>query len=327
MLKLAIIVLDGCWGAQLMGVLDFVAIQALVAARHGLSPGIETQLYGMAGGEVRLGNGSPLTVAALPEQADASTLTLVPGIEYSRLKPILDHPSHDWVRLEHFLGQSGALLSLSTGAFILAHAGLLNGRQVVTHWRFSDTLQRRYPQLVVSRHHDLLDYGQVASAASLGGALAWLVQRLQVCLPSHLVSQGLALASLQGEQAASLWLTDSYCYKQHTDTAILKLQQFIDMHYAEPITLAALSTLMGGSESSLKRRFKRACGISVSRYWQLIRMARMKYLLLNSDAPVDHLCYDIGYADPRFARRLFVQSVGMTPREFRQQGLHFSKRQ
>lgn len=325
MMKLAIIVLDGCWGSQLMGILDFVAIHTLVTTHHGLPAGIEAQLYGMSRSEVRLGNGQRLQVAALTDNADSHTLALVPGIEYAQLKQALDNAPLDWARLGHFFRQSQAVLGLSTGAFIVAQTGQLDGRQAVTHWRFADALQRRYPQLTVSRRHDLLDHGRVASAASLDAALAWLAQRLQASQPPHLVSQSLALTSQNGEPTNSLWLADSYRYKQHADIAILDLQQFIDIHYAEPITLTLLAARIGSSESSLKRRFTRACGISVSRYWQLVRVARMKWLLLNSDAPVDNLCYDIGYADPRFARRLFAQGTGMSPREFRQQGVYTTK--
>jgi AraC-like DNA-binding protein len=99
---------------------------------------------------------------------------------------------------------------------------------------------------------------------------------------------------------------------------ILQLQQFIDDHYAEEFTLADLAGQFGFSESSLKRRFRQAAGLPVNKYCQLVRMARMKYLLLQSNLTVDTICFDIGYADPRFARRLFVAQTGCSPREFRQ---------
>lgn len=319
MLKLAIIVLDGCWGSQLMGILDFVAIHALVAAKHGLPAGVEVQLFGLDRGQVRLGNGLPLTVAALPDKADGDTLCLAPGIEYARLKQQLDAPGSQWARLGDFFSQSQSVLGLSTGSFVAAQTGLLDGRQTLTHWRFAAAMQRRFPRLTVGSGNDLLDHGQAATAASLTGALVWLAQKLQIRQPRQIVSQSLALASQNSELAATLWLAATYPYKQHSNAAILDLQQFIDTHYAEPLTLATLAARIGSSESSLKRHFKQASGISVSRYWQTVRMARMQHLLLNSTTPVDTICYDIGYADPRFARRLFAQSTGLSPRAFRQQ--------
>ncbi len=318
MLKLAIIVLDGCWGSQLMGILDFVAIHSLVAAHHGVPPSLEVHLYGLTDGEVRLGNGLSLPVKALEEQPDPQTLALVPGVEYGQLKQLLDNPALDWARLGRFFRESQAVLGLSTGTFMLAQSGVLNGGQVVTHWRFAETLQRRYPQLTVSHQHSLLEWGRFASATQLDAALTWLAQRLLASLSSHVVSQSLALTSQNGEVNHTLWLAELHRYKQHADSAILELQYFIDANYAKPLTLAMLAARINASESSLKRRFRKACGLSASRYWQLVRMARMKHLLLTSDTPVDDLCCDIGYTDPRFARRLFAQSTGLSPRAFRQ---------
>ena len=108
-----------------------------------------------------------------------------------------------------------------------------------------------------------------------------------------------------------------FAFKQHTDAGILQLQQFIDDHYAEEFTLADLAGRVRFQRKQPGRRFRQAAGLPVNKYCQLVRMARMKYLLLQSNLTVDTICFDIGYADPRFAQivcgadRMFVQ-------EFRQ---------
>ena len=318
MLNVSLLLLDGCWGSQLLGVLDFVSIYRLVAQQRGRGDAIEVTCYGLAAKQLALGYGASIAVQALPDLPPANSLLIVPGIEYGRLQQALNLPVAERERIKAFISSGSAVLGLSTGAFIVAEAGLLDGREAVTHRQFAEQFRRRYPAVTLKSGVEYVDVGRAATAASLAGAIYWLARQLQKAGNADIVERCLALAQQNPALAAGLWLADSFAFKQHTDAGILQLQQFIDDHYAEEFTLADLAGEFGFSESSLKRRFRQAAGLPVNKYCQLVRMARMKYLLLQSNLTVDTICFDIGYADPRFARRLFVAQTGCSPREFRQ---------
>ncbi len=318
MLTLSIFLLDGCWGSQLMAILDFVAIYRLVAAEYPDATEIDVRLCGRAGGQVVLGNGLPMPVEAWPAAAGSNQLVVVPGIEYGQLRRVLNDTSIDRATLRAVVAAGSSMLSVSTGAFVLAESGLLDGREAVTHRRFEAPFRKRYPAVRLKSGIEFVDHGAVCTAASLTGAIYWLARQLQARGNHEAVSRCLVLTQQDSSLAAELWLADTFEHKRHGDDAIAAVQHFIDMHYADRFSVAGLAAMIGGSESSLKRRFKAAAGIPVTRYQQLVRVARMKYLLLNSDAPVDNICFDIGYADPRFARRLFVEMTGLSPRAYRQ---------
>jgi len=317
MLNVSMLLLDGCWGSQLLGVLDFVSIYRLVAQQRGRGNAVEVKCYGLVAKQLALGYGVSVTVEVLPESPVVNSLVIVPGIEYGQLQQVLNLPAAERERISDFVAGASAVLGLSTGAFMLAEAGLLDGREAVTHRQFAEPFRRRYPAVALKSGVEFVAAGRAATAASLTGAIYWLARQLQNTGNVDIVERCLALAQQNPELAAGLWLADTFEYKQHADATILQLQQYIDAHYAEDFTLADLAGQFGLSESSLKRRFRQATGLPVNKYCQLARLARMKYLLLHSSLPVDSICFDIGYADPRFARRLFVAVTGCTPRDFR----------
>lgn len=317
MRNVSLLLLDGCWGSQLLGVLDFVSIYRLVARQRGHNDSVEVKCYGLAAKQLALGYGASIAVEALPEAPANNSLVIVPGTEYGQLQQALNLPAAERERVSCFVKGAGAVLGLSTGAFIVADAGLLDAREAVTHRQFAEQFRRRYPAITLKSDVEFVAAGRAATAASLAGAIYWLAQQLQNAGNADIVERCLALAQQNPELAAGLWLADSFAFKQHTDAGILQLQQFIDGHYAEEFTLADLACQFGFSESSLKRRFRQATGLPINKYCQLVRMARMKHLLLQSNLTVDTICFDIGYADPRFARRLFAAQIGCSPREFR----------
>lgn len=319
MLDVVILLVDGAWGSQVMGVLDFVAIFKRMAARYNKTYDINVQLSGLESGNIVLGNGLTMQVELLANASNAKTITIVPGVEFTQLQQTLKNPAVDWKKLRTFLEAQTAVLGLSTGSFLLAETGLLHNLPAVTHWSFGAYFTQRYPNVPLKKDGEFANNGHICTTTHLAGAIYWLAKQLQSCENQAILDKCLALTLKQTESSTDFWLMDTFDYKRHTDTEILRLQNFIDAHYAEKFSLATLCDRFGGSETNLKRRFKLATGIPVSSYYQLVRMLRMKHLLLDTDDPVDKISTDIGYFDSRFARRLFTRTTGLSPIAFRKQ--------
>lgn len=103
MSNVSLLLLDGCWGSQLLGVLDFVTIYRLVAQQRGRGNAVEVKCYGLVAKQLALGYGVSVTVEVLPESPVVNSLVIVPGIEYGQLQQVLNLPAAERERISDFV--------------------------------------------------------------------------------------------------------------------------------------------------------------------------------------------------------------------------------
>lgn len=318
LLAISVVLLNGCWGSQLMGVLDFLAMHEMVSKHRKSKLRTRVRTFGFQGEEVILGSGLRLPVEPITPETRTESLVVIPGVEFTSLRKTLDDPANQWGRLGRLLGAAQSVLGISTGAFVLAQTGRLNGKAATTHGRFEEALRIRYPEVQVRRGVDYVDNGDICTVTNNAGAMFWLAKQLRERGGGQTVDQAVALATNSQDLIGDSWAIDTYAYKNHSDQAILKVQALIDAHFDRRLSLRDLAEKACMSETNLKRRFKLATGTSASQYCQVVRVARMKYLLINTRTSIDDLSAEIGYADSRFARRIFRAITGRSPLEFRQ---------
>jgi transcriptional regulator GlxA family with amidase domain len=226
--------------------------------------------------------------------------------------------NRDWVPwIAKWHGVGARIASSCTGAFLVADAGLLDGRQATTHWLFADELKRRYPRVLVSVDRMIIDNGEIITS---GGATAFLN------LVLYLVERfgGHERASL----AAKVLLVDGHRPSQlpyiafsprrsHDDLVVHEIQQHIDLHLDEPLRVYELASRFGLSNRTLSRRFTTATGHGPLAYLQHMRVEHAKRLLESTNTPVDEVRCRVGYRDPAAFRRAFKESVGLAPSEYR----------
>lgn len=315
--KVGVVLFDGCWGSQLMTILDFMAIYQGLAHKKSLTTNIDYQLYALEKTSVILANG--LTIDTQPLTANcADDLLVIVGIEYRHLQQLLNSGQLKNSVLATVLRHSKRVLTLSTASFLIAELKLWPTEHLVTHWQFEQFFRTRYPDYLLKSQCELVDNGQFCSSVGLSGVLYCLSQYLLRFGEKSIVEHCLAIMSKNLDSAEHLWLSESFAYKQHAYTQILAIQHFIDHHYPDNLCLAFLANKFHLSESTLKRHFKLATTLNISDYYQLIRISRMKYLLVNTTLTIEQICQEIGYTDSRFVRRLFVKMTGQSAKAFRQ---------
>ncbi len=315
--KVGVVLFDGCWGSQLMTILDFMAIYQRLANNKILISSVDYQLYALRQIGVTLANGMRVETQPLTDTITHDFLIIV-GIEYRHLQQLLTSQQLQHSVLATVLCQSTRVLTVSTASFLIAELNLWPTQHLVTHWQFEQVFRKRYPHYKLKSEVEFVDNGQLCSAMGINGALYCLSQYLLRFGEKNLVERCLTIMSKNLDSAEHLWLSDSFAYKQHHYPHILAIQQFIDHHYQDNLCLAFLANKFHLSESTLKRHFKLATTLSISDYYQLIRIARMKYLLINTTLTIEQICHEIGYADSRFVRRLFVKITGQSAKAFRQ---------
>ncbi len=210
-----------------------------------------------------------------------------------------------------------------TGNFLLAEAGILDGKTATTHWGFSELFARRYPQVDLKADQLITRDDNIYCA---GGGLAWFDLGL------HMIERSFGFET--AIQTAKAFVIDyrrdsqlSYSLmrlaKPHKDDLVKQVQAWLEEHYAEGFTVDELAERFSVSKRTLIRRFNAALDMPPNTYVQSIRIEAAQKLLEETERTVDVVMNDVGYEDASSFRRLFRKKTGLTPTEYRRR---FSRR-
>ena len=220
-----------------------------------------------------------------------------------------------WVRNRHAAGT--ALVSLCSGAFILAETGLVDGQSVATHQICAKALAKRFPKIVVHTNRRIIDHGDIITA---GGFLSWV----DLCL--FLVDRILGPAvraetarfALDDPAAGEARYFAGFAPPQtHVDRAVLKAQQWVHMRDGTGVSLAVLARAAGLERRTLLRRFASATGMTPIEYCRCVRIARARELLEGGEISQKQIAESIGYKDMASFSRAFRKAVGSAPGAYR----------
>jgi AraC family transcriptional activator FtrA len=259
-----------------------------------------------AGGiEVRVAHG----LKAL-EQADT---IVIPGWRAPDEPP----PAALLTRLRAAFARGARLCSICSGVFVLAAAGLLDGRRATTHWRYVEGLRARYPQIRVEANALYVDEGRLlTSAGSAAGLdmLLHLVRRDHGAKIANQVAQRLVIAPhREGDQAQFVPRPVA------TDERgrLARLLDFVRAHLGEPHTLASLATRASMSTRTLQRQFAQATGQAPHAWLIGERIERAKELLEGTRLPTARVAARVGMGSAESLRHHFRERVGTTPLQYR----------
>ncbi|MFI9340742.1 GlxA family transcriptional regulator [Streptomyces sp. NPDC052773] len=265
------------------------------------------------GGPVRTSSGLTLVPdEVLADSAGPHTL-LVPGGPGTRAP---DPRLIDWLRRTG--PRAERLVSVCTGAVLLAAAGLLDGRRATTHWAFCDTLARNHPAVEVDPDPIYVRDGNVATSAGVTSgidlALALVEEDLgrdtALTVARHLVvflrrpgNQAQFSAQLAAQTARREPLRD--------------VQQWITEHPAADLSVEALAARARLSPRHFARAFRAETGTTPGRYVDRVRLEHARRLLEDTTDGVEEISRASGYGTPEAMRRAFVRALGTSPAEYR----------
>ncbi|MEO3827968.1 helix-turn-helix domain-containing protein [Actinomadura sp. B10D3] len=219
------------------------------------------------------------------------------------------------VRAAH--GNGARIVSLCTGAFVLAAAGLLDGRPATTHWMHADQLSARYPEVRVDASVLYIDDGDVLTSA---GTAAGLDLCLHVVRKDHGAAVAGALAKRlvmpahrPGGQAQYI---DTGITVQDADE-LGPLLDWARRHLDEPLTVPVLARRANVTTRTLIRRFHAATGTTPMAWLRGIRIDHARKLLETTSLPVDQVAERSGLGSPANLRHHFTRAVGVPPTAYR----------
>jgi transcriptional regulator GlxA family with amidase domain len=240
-------------------------------------------------------------------------LLIVPGGEGAR-RP--DPELTGWLRAHG--RRASRLVSVCTGAFLLAEAGLLDGRRVTTHWFYCAALTAKYPALSVDPEPIFVRDGNVATSAGVTAgidlALALVEDDLgrdaALDIARHLVvflrrpgNQAQFSAQLAGQLASREPLRD--------------VQRWIAEHPAADLSVETLASQASLSPRQFARAFAAEVGMPPGRYVDRVRLETARRRLEDTADGIEQTARSCGYGTPEAMRRAFVRALGVSPGEYR----------
>jgi AraC family transcriptional activator FtrA len=221
----------------------------------------------------------------------------------------------DALRAAHARG--ARLLSICSGSFVLAAAGLLDGRRATTHWRYADELRRRYPQIQVDPDVLYVDEGEILTSAGSAAGLdlcLHLVRRDYGPAVANQVARRLVIPPHRdGGQAQFLQRPVDALERGSLSALMDKMRRRL----GEPLRIAELAQLAAMSERTFMRRFQAATGMSPADWITRMRVDRARELLESTALSVDLIAARTGLGTSTTLRHHFRRKVGVSPVEYR----------
>lgn len=310
---------DAC-GLDVMGPLEVLSHATLMLQRDGKpEQGYEVVFSAEKPGPVLLGSGISVIANQPLASKTASDYFIVPGT----IDPSHITSNATLMRaIKEKISNSHRNVSVCTGAFILAKAGLLDNKRCTTHWVFTDQLAEQYPTTQVLPDAIYVEDGNVFTSAGITAgidlALA-LVERDYGAKLATQVAQNLVLY-LRRPGNQSQFSTPMELRSKAGDR-FSQLHDWILENIERPLNVESLADCMAMSPRNFARLFAQETGITPGRYIELMRVEKARELLTTTSQPINQIAGISGFQREERMRRVFIKILGITPSQYR---YHFS---
>jgi transcriptional regulator GlxA family with amidase domain len=310
MQSVAMLAIDGAVGFELA-----IPSQVLGAARSRSGE----RLY-----EVRVYGGQRVTATA----AGQALFTLRPPY---RLRDALDcdmiivpastvadrQPSAvlDLLRTAH--GRGTRIASICTGAFVLAAAGLLDGRRSTTHWAHADALAAKFPRVQVDASVLFVDDGDILTSAGLTSGIDLCIHLIRRDHGVEVANQVARTAVMPPHRDGGQAQFVRYHEPVNGDASLSAVLLWMQRNLDQPLRLDQIARRANMSTRTLVRRFPEQAGVTPLRWLRRERVRRAQHLLESTDLSIEDIAKRTGFADSAGLRKHFTRSVGVAPQSYR----------
>ncbi len=219
------------------------------------------------------------------------------------------------VRAAHEAG--ARVVSLCTGAFVLAAAGLLDGRTATVHWMHADQLTRRYPRVKVDPSVLYVDTGDVLTSAGTAAGLDLCLHLVRLDLGAEVANVLARRLVIQPHRPGGQAQYVETPLARHDDASLAPLLHWAMEHLDQPMTIEGLAARLHTTPRTLIRRFHAATGTSPLQWLLAQRVQRARELLESSDEPMSRIARACGLGSEVNLRHHFARLVGLPPTQYR----------
>lgn len=305
---------DDMQALDLTGPLDvFGAANSLSAGK----PPYELHVIGLRTGAVCAENGLAVLPVCTIEDAPQLDTLVIPGGVGSRVVNA-DARLLDWLRKR--ARSMRRVVSVCTGAYVLAATGLLDGRRVATHWQFADDLARRFPAVRVEPDRLFLRDGCFATSGGLTAGidltLALVEEDLGAAAALAVARYLVMYVKRPGNQAQ--FSAPLAAQAQAADGRMSGLVNWLLAHLDGDVTSERMAEQVSMSVRHFRRMFADTFGTSPARFVEHLRLEQACLRLTSTKASIERIACRVGFHSADAFRRAFRTRYGVTPNEYRE---------
>lgn len=273
----------------------------------------DVQNYSVLGGEVRSSLGLAVSTRPLTTRSAADTW-MIGGV----LDPINVQATEEMLQfVRRAAPKARRVAGLCTGGFVLAEAGLLDGRRATTHWSYADAMQQRHPDIQVEADRIFITDGAVWTSAGMTAGLDLALGMVEKDLGAE-VARSVAHRLVMNQRRSG-------GQSQHSEMLKLapksdRIQQALDyarQHLAKPLSVDELAEVVHLSPRQFSRIFTAETGQSPAKAIEGLRLEAARLMLEQSRHPLDVIAQETGFRDRRHLREAFLRGFGRSPQTMR----------
>jgi len=315
--QVAILIYQGVQSLDFTGPLEvFAGAQRLIEESGRRERGYEVKLLSVDGRPLQTSSGLIVTPHASLASAPAKIDTLIVAGGYGSRQATADRALLEWI--SQTAASARRTASVCTGAFLLAAAGLLDGRRATTHWASAAELATRYPAVEVDPEPIFLRDGPVWTSAGVTAgmdlALALVEEDLDrdaaLQIARHLVLF-LRRPGNQGQFSATL------SAQQPKREPLREVQRHVIEHPAGDLSVDALAGRACMSPRHFARAFRAESGVTPARYVEQVRLEAARRRLEDTGEPIAEVAAACGFGTAETMRRVFLRALDVGPAEYR----------
>jgi transcriptional regulator GlxA family with amidase domain len=312
-MRVSVVAFDGVFDTGLASILDTLAFANVLAGGGG--PKFQVRVVGMRK-RIETAQGLRLEVDA---SGRWSSLIVVPAL-FASSAEMLDEAlaRRDVTELCGALRDRAdartTFAAACTSTFILAEAGLLDGRRATTTWWLSPAFRARFPAVDLDESRMLIETkGRVTAGAAMAHVdlALWIVRRASPSLASTIARY----LVVEPRPSQSAFIIPDHL--AHADELVERFERWVRDHLDEPFSLASAARAVGASERSLERRVRSVLGKPPVAFVQDVRVEVATHLLRSTSDDIESVAAKVGYRDGTTLRTLLRRKLGRGVRELR----------
>jgi len=245
-----------------------------------------------------------------------TNLIIIPSLNHNYQKAVKGNKLLiDWIEQQYKCGAE--IASICTGAFLLASAGLLEGKTCSTHWSVAENFRAMFPNVNLQTDKLITDeYGIYTNggAYSFLNLVIYLVEKYYDRQTAIFCSKVFQIELDRHSQSPFIIFKGQ---KSHGDDVVQQAQVYIEKHVDERISFEDLSSRFAVGRRNFDRRFIKATGNTPLEYSQRVKIESAKKAFETSRKTINEVMYEVGYSDVKAFREVFRKITGMSPLEYR----------
>jgi transcriptional regulator GlxA family with amidase domain len=294
----------------------FAGAQTLIEAVSRDDRGYEVSVLSHDGTPLRTSSGLQIIPHGSFSETPRRLDTLIVSGGYGSHAASKDPATLEWIVSTSNCARRTA--SVCTGAFLLAAAGLLDGRRATTHWSAAKELAKRYPRVQVDPEPIFLRDDSIWTSAGVTAgmdlALALVEEDLDRDAALAIARQLVLFLRRPGNQSQ---FSATLAAQEPQHEPLRELRRHIVENPATDLSVEALAQRAHMSPRHFARLFRAETGVTPARYVESVRLETARRVLEDSGQPVAEVALKCGFGTPETMRRCFLRTLGVGPAEYR----------